>query len=65
MSALRVSIDRDRCEGIGNCGFYAPNTFEVGDDAKVTLLSGDDSDSDVRTAVDSCPLQALAIESSD
>jgi ferredoxin len=60
--ALDISVDRERCMGSGNCAFYAPNTFDVGDDmvAHVVDPSGDDEDK-VRLAADGCPTQAIRL----
>jgi ferredoxin len=65
---VRITIDRERCMGSGNCAFWAPSTFDVDDDMKVVLLVGDGavaSSSDpvdkLRNAVEACPTHALAL----
>ncbi len=48
--------------GSGQCCWYAPNTFDQDDEtiAIVTDPEGDPEDA-IRTAVDSCPTQAISI----
>ncbi|WP_026197832.1 ferredoxin [Sciscionella marina] len=63
MSKLRV--DRELCEGYGNCVFQAPDIFDLGDDNVVSLLKEDIAESDrvrVEEAVQSCPVAALLLE---
>ena len=60
---MRITIDRERCMGSGNCAFHAPHTFDLGDDMIVVMLDpdGDPPDS-VRSAVEGCPTRALQAE---
>jgi ferredoxin len=60
---LTIRIDRERCMGSGNCAFWAPATFDVGDDNVAVIIDpeGDDDDR-LRKAIDACPTQALSIE---
>ena len=65
---MRITIDRERCMGSGNCAFWAPSTFDVDDDMKVVLLVGDgavasagDPIDKLRNAVEACPTHALAL----
>lgn len=60
--ALSIEIDRDKCMGSGNCGFWAPATFDVGEDNKVVVLdSAGDADDKIRLAADGCPTQAIRL----
>ena len=60
---VRITIDRERCMGSGNCAFWAPATFDLDDDMKAVLLDPDGDDADkVRNAVEACPTHALVIE---
>jgi ferredoxin len=54
-----IRVDRERCIGSGVCVVHAPGTFDVGDDAKVVLLDGDDPPEAIRAAVENCPTRAL------
>jgi ferredoxin len=67
MSSLRsrIRLHRDLCLGSGSCTFQAPATFDIGDDTKVLLLDGDDSDEAIRAAVESCPTHAITIDEAD
>ena len=59
---LRIEIDTAKCMGSGNCSFWAPDTFDLGDDgvAFVTDPTGDDEDK-IILAGQGCPTQAIAI----
>ena len=57
---VRIVIDRDRCVGSGNCLYWAPATFDLGDDGISVVVDpqGDDDDR-IRVAVEGCPTRAL------
>jgi ferredoxin len=64
--ALEIQIDRDKCIGSGNCGFFAPATFDIDDQLKAVLLEtagGPDGDADdaVLSAADGCPTEAITV----
>lgn len=60
---VRITIDRDRCMGSGNCAFWAPATFDIDDDMKAVVLDADGDTADkLRNAVEACPTHALVIE---
>lgn len=58
----RIEIDATKCMGSGNCSFWAPATFDLGDDgvAFVKDEAGDDEDKIV-LAAQGCPTQAIAV----
>lgn len=58
----RITVDRDRCIGSGQCVVYAPTTFALDGEAKATVVdpAGDDVAA-VRTAVEACPMSALSL----
>jgi ferredoxin len=56
-----IRIDRQRCIGSGVCVVHAPGSFDVGDDAKVTLLDGSDPIEAIRAAIEGCPTRALSL----
>jgi len=59
---VEIRIDEQRCMGSGNCAFWAPATFDVGDDNVAYVLDPEgDSEDKVRNAVDGCPTQAIII----
>jgi len=57
-----IRVDRTLCMGSGQCCWYAPNTFDQDDEtiAIVTNPEGDPDDA-IRTAVESCPTQAISL----
>lgn len=60
--SVGVEIDRARCMGSGNCAYWAPATFDVGDDG-IAVLVGDPSadEARVRVAVEECPTKAIRV----
>lgn len=65
---MRVSIDRQLCEGHGKCEEATPAIFEVGDDDISTVKLGADLASHraaVERAARLCPRQAIRLEDAD
>lgn len=62
---MRVTVDRDRCIGAGNCALIAPAVFDQEpDDAVVVLLDEtppEDSRPAVQEAVDRCPAAVIVL----
>jgi ferredoxin len=61
---MRISVDRERCNGIGICESIAADHFEVADDGSLVVLRSDVSDDERSTledAVRACPSMALSI----
>ena len=60
---MRITVDRDRCTGLGMCESIAPDVFEV-DDGGVLVLHveevGADREQEMRDAIDACPTGALS-----
>ncbi|TWH03653.1 ferredoxin [Nocardioides sp. J9] len=59
-----VTVDFDRCTGLGICESLAPDFFEVNDAGDLILLKediGDDELQEVEEAVAGCPTEALRI----
>ena len=63
---FRVIVDADTCESNAFCIGFAPDEFELGDDAppvRVVLeTAGEDRRSAIEEAVMNCPKQAIHIE---
>lgn len=62
---MKVSVNRDKCVGIGMCEVSAPNVFEVGDDGQAHVLVDEIAEDDVegvRQAVANCPTESLTIQ---
>jgi ferredoxin len=64
--AVRIVIDRERCVGSGNCLYWAPGTFDLGDDGISVVVDrlGDDEDR-IRVAAEGCPTRAISLEHPD
>ena len=60
---MKITVDRTKCMGSGNCAFFAPNTFDLDDEMKVVVTdpTGDSAD-DIAAAVEGCPTHALILE---
>jgi ferredoxin len=59
---MRVTADRERCVGTGQCELLAPDVFEVDDDGAVQVLQAEPDDEDAaRQAVQQCPTGALTL----
>ena len=62
---MRVAVDRDRCEANGVCAGLAPEVFDLDDEDYLHILAAEVPASlagAVRSAVVSCPKQALRLE---
>lgn len=60
-----ITVDRDKCSGLGMCESAAPDVFEVDDDGILHLKPetlADDRASHVARAVANCPLGALRMQ---
>jgi ferredoxin len=57
-----VRVDPGKCMGSGNCSFWAPATFELGDDGVAVVVdpNGDPEDKIV-VAAKGCPTQAIFV----
>jgi ferredoxin len=57
---VRIEIDRERCMGSGNCTYWAPDVFDIGDDM-IAVLTGDPEAHEERAqlAIDHCPTRAI------
>jgi ferredoxin len=59
-----VTVDFDKCTGLGICESLAPDFFEVNDDGELIVLKetiGDSELQEVEEAVAGCPTEALKI----
>ena len=63
---MNVAIDAARCSGSGNCAYWAPGVFDVGDEGVAVLLSDPAEHADkVRLAAQHCPTAAITIDAPD
>jgi len=60
---INVYVDMDKCQHYGQCVFEAPDIFKLNENDKLEFVAtADDSQrSDVESAVDVCPMQAISI----
>jgi ferredoxin len=62
---MRVAVDRDLCEANGVCAGLAPEVFDLDDEDYLHILAAEVPPplaGAVRSAVVSCPKQALRLE---
>jgi ferredoxin len=59
---LNVTVDWDRCMGSGNCLFWAPGTFDLGEDGHAIVLDPAATDeARLRVAAEGCPVGAITL----
>jgi ferredoxin len=59
---LVVVIDEGRCMGSGNCVFWAPGTFDLGDEGHAVVLDVAATDeARLRIAAEGCPVGAISL----
>jgi ferredoxin len=57
-----VVIDEDRCMGSGNCVYWAPGTFDLGDAGHAIVLDAAATDEGrLRIAAEGCPVGAISL----
>jgi ferredoxin len=63
---MNVIIDRDLCQGIGNCVAIAPVVFQLDKQNKAVATHIEDiSQEKIREAAQSCPLDAIILQDDD
>ena len=60
----KVKVDNTKCIGCGACVAIAPETFDFDDDGLSKVIN-DAATEDARSACESCPVEAIAIENVD
>ena len=61
---MRITVDRDLCEGLGMCEAMAHQFFEVDDDEVMHVLDespAEEHRKQVFAAVNACPVLALTL----
>ena len=60
---ISINVDMDKCQHYGQCVFEAPDVFKLNDDDKLEFVATayDSRRSDIESAVDVCPMQAISI----
>ena len=60
---VRITIDREKCIGSGNCVFNADGVFGQDDDGIAIVVDQDAKSADtVEFAATSCPVKAITVE---
>jgi ferredoxin len=60
--ALEIEIDGELCMGSGNCVYWAPQTFDIGDDGIAVVIDAAASpEDDVLHAAKNCPTHAITV----
>lgn len=63
---MKVMVDRDLCQGIGNCVAIAPGVFQLDKENKAVATHIEDiSQEKIREAAESCPLDAIILQDDD
>lgn len=65
VSLMRVTTERDRCVGSGQCAMLSPEVFDQDDDGLVVVLReepGDDLRAGVLQAADLCPSRSIRVD---
>jgi len=56
-------VDPNLCIGCGLCIQLCPAVFELGDDGKSHVINPTgDSEENIQSAIDSCPVSAISLE---
>jgi ferredoxin len=59
---LDVKVDWDRCMGSGNCLFWAPESFDLGDDGRAVTFDPEATDEErLRVVAGGCPVGAISL----
>ncbi|GAA2231563.1 ferredoxin [Streptomyces nogalater] len=61
---MRVSTERDRCVGSGQCALLSPEVFDQDADGLVTLLSEEPAEElreEIVRAADLCPSRSIRV----
>jgi ferredoxin len=60
---MKVIVDRDLCQGIGNCVAIAPGIFQLDKENKAIATNIESiSEEKIREAAESCPLDAIILQ---
>ena len=59
---MKVIVDEELCTGCGLCAANCATVFEMKDDNKAHVLSGECSDCDLSQVSSECPVEAIKTE---
>lgn len=59
---IEIRIDPETCMGSGNCLFWAPESFDLGDDGHAVVLDPEATDEErLHVVADGCPVGAISL----
>jgi ferredoxin len=59
---VKVTVDPARCSGSGNCAYWAPGVFDLGDDGIAVVIGDPSAHTDrVVEAAQHCPTAAITL----
>jgi len=61
---MRVSVDRDRCQGHARCVLVAPDLFDLDGETRAEVMADpvpDELDGFARDAAEGCPEEAISV----
>ena len=59
----KITIDSTKCMGSGNCLFWAPGVFDLGEDNIALVVDPEaGSERQIMQAVEGCPTQAISVQ---
>ena len=59
---MRIEIDREKCMGSGNCGFWAPGVFDLDDEGIAIVVDPNAAPEEkILLAAEGCPTQAITV----
>jgi ferredoxin len=63
---VRIEIDREKCMGSGNCGFWAPGVFDLDDEGIAIVVDPSAAPEEkILLAAEGCPTQAITVHRDD
>ncbi|MGA9112083.1 MAG: ferredoxin [Smithella sp.] len=63
---MKVIVDHDLCQGIGNCVAIAPGVFTLDKENKAVATHIEDTSQEkIQEAAESCPLDAIILQDDD
>lgn len=58
----KIHINQRKCIGCGTCTVVAPKTFRLGKNGKAEVINQKDSLTNVKAAIQSCPVEAISLK---
>jgi len=66
MASLKITVNRNRCVGSGDCAETAPGVFQLGDDEKSEVINPAGApDATIVAAARACPVKAITVVNED